>query len=672
MTTGEPSLSSAQLLARRLLRNRKVDEQSRPLPVVVLLGPAGSGKSHALKSINDDCGGVIVHARFDFDREPAPTTVEVLTRIAFAFSRNWPVRGRPRFTRFTLGLIAVQADLSGMTREQARDELRAKIKQFTGNPRADWLAARIEEMANAARTANVLPPALAEAVIMALPPLVRTVGRHSVNDAQRWHADIPQAQQSSPLDALVTLNEDSRDQPAEMIGWLTAAFLADVRESHPRLAKPDPRSDCVCPTKAEGKHYHNWLLLLDNLDHPGGVQFLDDLKAARDRYRREHEGQHDALMIIGTSGRWNDDLTDGWRPPWNSPPPEPDGLRAVPHCGQASYQHWAGLPEPTRHYPVLVDSLTIDETAKMLRQRELSPRSKVAQRVSGGLPAALGVVAGLLTQRDPRPGARDVLRPMGSGQPEAVRWRSRLDDLSLAAQLPDIGIDEFVSAAPFATAPWLVPERATSLVSRPHVGRILTELRTALWVNAQAHSGGTADYAELHPWIARTLVTALAARRSSPEEPAYLAQFTALLDDADTQADPARKAYCQLALGQVSEVIGMFETSFNAGPHRAWTDRLRLVTRAPDNWPLERRSYDLYQDLVRRDTVVVPTGRSPVGNIVRRLVIARWLAANPFATPDPELRTVVTKAYAELPHWSQQPDVAALAQAAERDLRELF
>lgn len=672
MMADKSSLSSAQLLSRRLLWNRKVDQQSRPQPVVVLLGPVGSGKTHALKSISRDCDGAVVHARFDFARDQVPTTVEALTRIAFDLSRTWPVRGTPRFTRFTLGLIAVQADLRGTTRQDAKRTLETLVSQFTHNARADRLANAIAATATAARNGGVLSPGLANAVTLALPPLVRAIGRQPVGKAQRWHADIPQAETTSPLDALITLNEQAREDPQEMTGWLTAAFLADIRESHPRLASPDPRSDCACPNKADGRHYHNWLLLLDNLDHPGGVEFVEDLCAARDRRLRVHEDQHDPLLIIGTSGRWIDVLTDGWRPPWTigSPEPDSDGLHSVPRCGEASYQHWAG--RRTRHYPVLLDPLTGDETATLLRRRELSVAAKLAQRATGGLPAALHVVGPLLTRREPVPGGRDVLQPTGSARPEPELWRSRLDDLRLAAHLPDIGIDDFVTAAPFATAPWLIPAHASSLISRPHVGRILTELRTALWVNVPTSGGGTADYAELHPWIARTLMTALAARHSSSDESCYEAQFRALLDDPDTQADAVRTAYCQLALGRISEVIGFFEDSFNAGPHRTWVDRLRLVTRAPDNLPLDRDSYELYGEQVRLDNSTVPEGRSPVGNIVRRLVIARWLAANPFATPHPELKTVITKEYEALPHWSRQPDVAALDHAKRRDLHELF
>jgi hypothetical protein len=460
-----------------------------------------------------------------------------------------------------------------------------------------------------------------------------------------------------------------------MVGWLTSAFLADVRESYPRLAKPDPRSDCACPNKTDGKHYHNWLLLLDNLDYPGGVEFLADLQAARDRHLREREGQHDPLLIIGTSSRWIGDLTAGWRPPWHGGPPESDDNRVpVPSCAGASYRDWARHRPRTRphHYPVLLDPLVGDEIAKMLDRRELSGASTLARRATGGLPKALGVVHSLLPAGEPPDGSRDLLRPADTALPESDLWRARLDDLQLADHLPDIGTDEFVTAAPFATAPWLIPVNATSLISRPHVARILTELRAALWVSVPEADGSTTDHAELHPWVARTLTTALATREALPGKPSYEAQFEALLDDPDTQADPVRKAYCQLALGRISDVIGFFETSFNAGPHQTWANRLRLVTRAPDNLPLDRDSYELYSAQVQQDNKKFPGERTPVGNIVRRLVIALWLAANPFATPDPKLKKVITEGYEALPHWSRQADVAALGDAKRRDLHELF
>lgn len=60
---------SSVLLTRRLLWNRALGGQPRPQPVVVLLGPVGSGKSAALKSISGACGAEVVHALVDFHHD---------------------------------------------------------------------------------------------------------------------------------------------------------------------------------------------------------------------------------------------------------------------------------------------------------------------------------------------------------------------------------------------------------------------------------------------------------------------------------------------------------------------------------------------------------------------------------------------------------------------------
>src|SRR5260370_16192439 len=59
---GNTGASSVSQLARRLLWNQILAGKSRPLPVVVLLGPAGAGKTWALNAISQECGSSVVHA----------------------------------------------------------------------------------------------------------------------------------------------------------------------------------------------------------------------------------------------------------------------------------------------------------------------------------------------------------------------------------------------------------------------------------------------------------------------------------------------------------------------------------------------------------------------------------------------------------------------------------
>lgn len=668
MPGGEPQLSSTTRLAQNMLFNRERGGRSRQLPVIVLLGPVGSGKTHALNALSRDCGAGVVHAFFDFDRLRAagqdqrePATVEVLAQLAFWLSRKWRARPSVRFTRFTLGMVAVQTSLDGLTREQAKDKLRNAIDAFARRPRVEEAAKGIiGPLADVMSKTDLVGDSIAETIRTVLPDLVRTLARRRLGRAMRFHSAVDNAEGAAPIDALIKLSTSDTD---EMTDWLTDAFLADVRASYLRTAGPDLRNPCAC--EKPRRHMHNWVLLLDNIDDPTGRRFVSDLLAARERHLRQQPDDHDPLLLVATSGRWERDWERDWRPPWRA---EQDGRRArvVPACRSADYEHWldrrAGERPRSRYYPVLLEPLTIDETAHMLKVTRHDPACELAHRASGGLPTAVRVVAPLV--RDPKPvsGARDVLGWNGTS-PEPNPWRGRLAEVGLTRRTPGSSpteMDELISAASFATAPWLVPAEATSVVTHPRLGRILTELRAALWVTAPTAGGATANYAELNPWLAGTLVSALAERTIDRGLPSFVDQFTALLEDPDTTQDRARWAYCQLALGQFGAVVSEFTATFDTEPHLDWTNRLRLVTRAPDNLPRARRAAELYDELVSKHIAGTPPERPPIGNIVTRLVIAKWLTANPFAMPDQKLRDVIADAYSDLRGQSRRPDVGDL------------
>ena len=658
-------LSSTTRLAQNLLYNRGRGERSRPLPVVVLLGPVGAGKTHALKTLSRDCGAGVVHAFFDFDRLHAadrdqrePATVEVLAQLAFWLSRKWRARRSVRFTRFTLGMVAVQTSLDGLTREQATERLRRAIDGFAGRPRiADAVNGLIGPLADVMSQTDLVGDSIAETIRTVLPDLVRTVARRRLGRAMRFHAGVDDAEGAEPIDALIKLSTSDTN---EMTDWLTDAFLADVRASYLRTAGPDMYNPCACEHPRSRRHLHNWVLMLDNIDHPTGRAFVSDLLAARDRHLRHQPDDHDPLLLVATSGWWDREWESDWQPPWRAGQAPRNHAWTVPTCRAASYGQW--IEKRSRYYPVLLEPLTIDETARLVGVTRHDPACVLAHRASGGLPTAVNVVAPLVREPKPAQGARDVLASDGAAS-DPNPWRTRLANVGLIRRTPGnspTDMDELISAAPFATAPWLVPAEATSVVTHPRLGRILTELRTALWVTAPTGGGATADYAELHPWLAGTLVSALAERATGPGLPSFTDQFTALLEDPDTAEDPARKAYCQLALGQFGAVVSGFTTSFDTEPHLAWNNRLRLVTRAPDNLSLTRRGAELYDELVNEHITTTPPERPPIGNIVTRLVVAKWLAANPFAMPDQTLRDVITDAYQDLRGQSRRPDVGDL------------
>jgi hypothetical protein len=173
-----------------------------------------------------------------------------------------------------------------------------------------------------------------------------------------------------------------------MTAWLTSAFLADVRENHQRMSAPELRSPCKCVNPERKRHLHNWIVLLDNLDHGADFQFLADLSTARERHLRQHD-EHDPLLIIGTSGRWHPEWEKDWHPPWKSAEGKSKRVRIVPRCRDASYQHWADDSAPVerpwaRHYPTLLEPLAIDETAQILDSGPYSRESVLVQRATGG------------------------------------------------------------------------------------------------------------------------------------------------------------------------------------------------------------------------------------------------------------------------------------------------
>lgn len=675
------AIDTTVVLARRLLWNRPLDGRPRQQPVVVLLGPVGSGKSTALTKISRDYGGGVVHAGFDFKPDEPVTTVAVLAHLAFRLSRKWPPRRPARFLRFTLGLIAVLTPLDTLNRENARNQLQAEIDRVF--PRKRGIDKWVQAATSAGVQAGVLTPVLAQAIDLALPLLVRAIeGRH-LRRAANWHKDMPEAENAaSAWDALVTLNLQARTHPEEMTAWLADAFLADVRESHLRMSAPDLRSSCSCDVPKGAHHLHNWVLLLDDLHFSGGYDFVADLVAARERYTLQHPHDHDPLVVIASSGRWNaEEWESGWLPPWRSPDGPQERAQVVPRCRNAEYDHWAQLVgadrRPHPYYPVLLEPLYPAETtgivvpgSEMAGTDEERIRCALVQRATGGLPARVYALAEQLRGRTLQPGSRNALHPavLGAG---SETWSSRVADLRLTEHLPNLGVDDVISAAPFATAPWLVHADAANLAAQPQVGQILTELRTALWVVAPDQGGGTPDPAELQPWIARTLLAALAERPAAEGKPTYEDQFEALLSDPATQADPARTAYCRLALGRFAAVVGHFEATFQDLPHRRWIERLELVTSAPDPVPLDRTCDQIYEELVDEDVGVTGTDRDDVRNIVTRLIAARWLVANPFTTPAFTLRDTIATSYGDLRGKSHRSDMAPLTTAAAR-ARKMF
>ena len=680
-------------LVQRLLLNRQVGGRPRALPVVVLLGPSGSGKSTVLDAVSRDCGGGVVHAKVDFDQIQASdvagagahlATVEALTRLVGELSRAWRGRPDPRFHRFTLSLLAAQASLTGRTGAERRREMGALIDQLTTPGRGNQVADTLKVLAATAKNFDILSDAAANAVQAVLPRLVKALQRRPLEHAARWFARQPEAEGAVPRDALVRLNTRVHDDPLLLGDALADAFMADVRENHARMAVADQHSSCACGPEAR-QHWHNWVLLLDNIDQESGREFVATLLRARTQGYGLTD--HDPLLIVATSGRWIDEWDAAWLPVWKQSDRGEHAAHPVPSVRSTTYATWSEVvgeptapPEPgySPYLPVLLEPLQPEEIGGILdTDHELT--WQFVRQATGGLPGAVQAVKPMLRGVRVQPSYRDALirsrRPGGpeSGpDPEAVHdaqtareWR---DQLVGHLRTDGVDVDGFIDAAPFATAPWLMPDSATSLIDQQHVGQILTELRTALWVTVPKEAGGTAQYAVLHPWIAGALTAALSFRDENAPRPTYRQQYEVLLRDPDTAEDPARAAYCRLALStqpfEITEIAAEFARRFDRAQHAEWIRQIKLAARAPARFGRRATSWELYTSLA--DVNDSSTDRADRIEIaVRRLLTAEWLNTDPFAVPDRvDLRRTIHHEYAALAGLSQRADVRELRMAA--------
>ncbi|MGH7867376.1 MAG: hypothetical protein ACREP9_06995 [Candidatus Dormibacteraceae bacterium] len=678
MTDPQPP-SSAVVLARKLLWNTPEGMPRRAMPTVILLGPYGAGKTKTLKTISDICGSGIIHASYSFSRENSTSTIEVLLDLSIELSRTWAARGTLRFTRFALSLIAIQAIIDDRLPDSVRRAIEIAVKEFATNRSPKGLASRIETFVDTTTSVSTIWPKvqpfvkLSQTLIRALlPSLIRAANRRRVQRALDWHAGFRHAQGAASIDALVRLRGLYRNDQAAATEWLVAAFLADVRENHAMTARADRYvKNCPCFEAAEQQHTHNWILLLDNIDHPHGQQFLNDLAQSRVSHHRSNPDDDDPIVVVSTSGRWPGPWDEAWCPPWIVPEQDRKKRQPVVRCSNAGYPQWAKAIEATqdfnlaKYYPVLLDNLDASDVAAILDTRIDSQLCDNVVCVTGGLPAAVLKVAKALKLRQIDPTAKDISTlSHGVTTDERVSlWSTALNELELDRKLHGIELDDIVDATPHLTAPWLVPTNKV-----PDVRPILEELRATLWGTTTSHKIDYAENAEIHPWLGRLLLLALRAREVGPED--YTSQFAIFRAGLNPGPDMTQLNYCDLAVGKVPEVARSMAEVFDSESHTSWVFRFAKIARAPHDIPLGTDILQLRTYLIERNVSPIPGDvtherKDTILTIVTRLLISSWLYGDPIGPPDARLRNIVNEHLRELATFSRQADQTPLYDAID-------
>lgn len=567
-------------------------EPGRELPVIVLFGPRGSGKTATLANIVRNCAHQVPHASIDVaKRARAPR--EIITELHFDLSKKHEGVHRIPFRQLDLCLLAVGAEPDPNNREKALAQVRAAASADV--ELSDRTRSSIESVIDGLLQAGALPW-WSKLPIGALFHAVETF---------RWRRKLRRGagiKQSMPkrsakvLDVLVDIGVADADLLDEVF---CAAFLADLRAAYLRRFRWR-RGNCV--------------VLLDNIDAAGGSRFADLLLSIRERSPREP----DPLVLIATSRQWN--------PRWGS---QGSSYRTPEQAGLADWTNGrdVDLGRDSWWYPVELRDLTVSEVANVGRTAADTTSAPFLHELTRGHPWSTRELRATLGDRPTGLAMRTVLE-RGVERPFADRARDYLlQDFDPAQREVLVGM----SAAPNLD---LATHAGVRGGTEGDAGA-LHEIRNRLW-------SVFGEQLVLHPWLRRLLLHELG-NRPADHPQRWAVVHTRHRDHHRESGNVALSLYHALALEDLNSAVKhlrhQFEQIDDEAAVRQWLQLLELITSAPNRLPTDREPRDQVEELVRT---------APADANLARLVAARWLMSDPLGDPGRSLRSIVRSEFEQL------------------------
>ncbi|MFF7726719.1 hypothetical protein [Streptomyces sp. NPDC008001] len=648
---------------RTRVQDGRAEAGGRGLPVVVLVGTRGSGRTAALEWLGY-LGSHRPHALYDFASAGPRRPHEVAGRLAYGLSHRFARQPALLFPRLTLGLLVVDPGLS----LDAHDSRRAghQLRHALHDAHEHTVAAdRAADVAGLLQDLNLLQiPGIG-----LLAGLIRHPPRMPLGIARRtgfsWYAGP-----HTPLHELVALNQLSKSRTdadrAAVDRRLCEAFLADLRGEFARRRRD-----------------RNCVVLLDNIDAPGGRDFLDLLVQLR-----EASGAPDPLLAVATA-------SDAGRIPGPFAP-GPAGVR-IRTPEQASYADWErSVPDPPpdsswRWYCVQLRDLTAGEVSQLgagLADR-LPEAPPLVHRLTRGHAWSAHRLLEAAARVPGRGDGEELLRgllalpaPTDGDEPETAPPLGRALLHDLLEGLNDeqrAALVECSAAREFDAACDTDLLDAFSLRTRNTLARATG---TRLWLvdpvpqDAGARGGRGSGYLRdahprplsggpvLHPWLRLLLLEELARRRSRWEVVHELMQ--------DWHARHGHRLdvlYHALALGRLDDVVGHLALDLTELPGtEAWLYELYAVTAAPLRAPVvpgqtpTLRVDRLAEELAPRSFA------DPGRRALTMLVAALWLAGDPrnrMPAARPELNDTISSMFQNLAMHSDPRRVGLRHEAAK-------
>ncbi|MBG6134633.1 hypothetical protein [Longispora fulva] len=323
----------------------------RPLPLLLLIGRRGSGKTAVLHELRRLASGWPC-AFLDLDSRRNDSVVGLLGAIVFQLSEGHRGLGRLKFPRFLIGQLAAQLNLTGLTQDAARQAVHTLLDSVKRYRR---LPPDVRQLLGQVLQAAVPGPAPVPDAVLSAFELTLRLWRAP---GKRWWGDDGPA-----ADRLVELNRQlhdgtqrERDEATEALG---RAFLADLRSAYGNVFRGPDRTVAS-------------VALLDNAHLGAGTDLLRLL--ARLRASAVGAEPPDQLLLAAATGRRPDRLN-------LATPVDPDRLTwDDSRLGQG--HAW--------FCPVELRDLTAREVTDWAERSGLSRRSGLA--VTGGLPGAVSVL----------------------------------------------------------------------------------------------------------------------------------------------------------------------------------------------------------------------------------------------------------------------------------------
>lgn len=569
-------------------------EGGQELPIVVLLGPPGSGKGALASDVRDSVAvepaspGVRVSLR-DQDDEHLPVS-RIVARVAHGLMRSSRVK-LPRVV-FTLHVLALRPG------ERPDHEVEEELDRLV-----DGKAPDPPEFLDPLRELLGLVPQVGSllAVGVSLLRLTLVLERMAVRQLNRKGRTWLTAQ--LPEGNLVTLARQHQRGGADLAGTpamvLCQALLADLREEY---AKP-------------GRHPRNCLLVLEGAETVGGRAFLKALKSAKG---------DDPLVVVATAHSWVP-VGSAWARPGlstagRSQPP------TLPEAGHSGWLAHRAEGEDRWWYPVLMPPLPTLESGRRY--------ADAIDRLTGGhRQTALELLdwAGSAPDDD---AFRSILH-----QKEALRWpgwlhlpdRNQLSSWAAARHVEDA--ENAFSARPnlrdrLADALWLTHDGELGTVIHPWLRRLLL------------HRFSQEQWDRTHELLESFCRGREAECRDREAE------------CRDREADGFYHALARVQPGDVGGHLarvtawldGRFDELDARGALPEWIAQFNLVTTAPSRLPLERDLDDLYDALVTGSAKGPDDWRARI----RTLVVDRWFWNDPLLDPSGRRRADIAYGLREL------------------------